>query len=210
VTITNFTMRGGTRSVRAGAIAGVALAAMGLSACGSATTRESQAASYLIILNLEAKGTGDEFDHVLASDVLTNGGVIEDDGRVRMTAAMRDVTNPNGPSTNNAITVNRYRVSYRRSDGRNTPGVDVPYPFDGAATFTVIPGEDVSVPFNLVRVQAKEEAPLRALAGNGGAMVISTLADVTFYGRDQVGREVSVTGTIGVNFADWADPETEN
>ena len=209
MTITNFTMRWGTRSVRAGAIAGVALAAMGISACGSATMRESQSASYLIILNLEAKGTGDEFDHVLASDVLTNGGVIEDDGRVRMTAAMRDVTNqnPNNPSTNNAITVNRYRVSYRRSDGRNTPGVDVPYPFDGAVTFTVIPGDDVSVPFNLVRVQAKEEAPLRALAGNGGAMVISTLADVTFYGRDQVGRDVSVTGTIGVNFADWADPE---
>ena len=53
---------------------------------------------------------------------------------------MRDVTNPNGPTSNNAITVNRYRVTYRRSDGRNTPGVDVPYAFDGAVTFTVEPG----------------------------------------------------------------------
>ena len=208
MTITNFTMRWATRSVRAGAVAGLALAALGASACGSAHSRESQASSYLIILNLEAQATGEDvWDHVLASDVMTFGGVIEDDGRVRMTAAMRDVTNPNGPSTNNVITVNRYRVSYRRSDGRNNPGVDVPYPFDGAVTFSVSPGEDVAVPFNLVRVQAKEEAPLRALSGNGGAMVISTLADVTFYGRDQVGREVSVTGTIGVNFADWADPE---
>jgi hypothetical protein len=98
-------------------------------------------------------------------------------------------------------------VTYRRSDGRSTPGVDVPYAFDGAVTFTVQPGESQTVPFNLVRVQAKAEAPLSALAGNGGAMVISTIADVTFYGRDQVGREVSVTGTIGVNFADWADPD---
>ncbi len=32
---------------------------------------------------------------------------------------------------------------YRRSDGRNTPGVDVPYAFDGAVTFTVAPGDDV-------------------------------------------------------------------
>ena len=40
-------------------------------------------------------------------------------------------------------------------------------------------------------------------------MVISTLADVTFYGQDQTGRAVSVTGTIGVNFADWADPDTK-
>jgi hypothetical protein len=204
----HFTMRWATRSVRPAAVAGLALAALGVSACGSATAREGQASSYLIILNLEATATGDTvWDHVLASDVLTNGGVIEDDGRVRMSAAMRDVTNPSGPTTNNAITVNRYRVTYRRSDGRNTPGIDVPYAFDGAVTFTVTPGDAVTVPFNLVRVQAKEEAPLRTLAGNGGAMVISTLADVTFYGRDQTGRDVSVTGTIGVNFADWADPE---
>ena len=67
-------------------------------------------------------------------------------------------------------------------------------------------GEAVTVPFNLVRVQAKLEAPLKGLTGLGAAVVISTLADVTFYGRDQTGREVSVTGTIGVNFADWADP----
>jgi hypothetical protein len=208
VTIKNLNMRWATRSVRPAAVAGLALAALGVSACGSATAREGQASSYLIILNLEASATGSsQFDHVLASDVRTKGGVIEDDGRVRMTAAMRDVTNANAPSTSNAITVNRYRVTYRRSDGRNTPGIDVPYAFDGAVTFTVSPGGDQQVPFNLVRVQAKEEAPLSALAGNGGAMVISTLADVTFFGRDQVGREVSVTGTIGVNFADWADPE---
>jgi hypothetical protein len=204
----HFTMRWATRSVRPAAVAGLALAALGASACGSATAREGTASSYLVILNLEASATGsDEFDHVLASDVRTHGGTIEDDGRVRMTAAMRDVTNPNAPTSNNAITVNRYRVTYRRSDGRNTPGVDVPYAFDGAVTFTVAPGDTQSVPFNLVRVQAKEESPLRALAGNGGAMVISTLADVTFYGRDQAGRDASVTGTIGVNFADWADPE---
>jgi hypothetical protein len=192
-------MRWATRSVRPAAVAGLTLAVLGASACGSATAREGQASSYLTILNLEASAAGEsQWDHVLASDVRTNGGIIEDDGRVRMTAAMRDVTNPNDPTANNAITVNRYRVIYRRSDGRNTPGVDVPYAFDGAVTFTVRPGTEQTVPFNLVRVQAKAEAPLSALAGNGG---------VTFYGRDQVGRDVSVTGTIGVNFADWADPD---
>jgi hypothetical protein len=45
-----------------------------------------------------------------------------------------------------------------------------------------------------------------ALANGGGAIVISTIARVTFYGRDQAGREVSVTGQIGVNFSDWGDP----
>jgi hypothetical protein len=208
VNIKNIDMRWATRSVRPVAMAGLVLAALGASACGSATAREGQASSYLTILNLEATATGDTvWEHVLASDVQTGGGVIEDDGRVRMTAAMRDVTNPNDPTTNNAITVNRYRVTYRRSDGRNTPGIDVPYPFDGAVTFTVNPGAAQTVPFNLVRVQAKLEAPLMNLRGLGGSVVISTLADVTFFGRDQVGREVSVTGTIGVNFADWADPD---
>ena len=206
--IKNLNMRWATRSVRPAAVAGLALAVLGASACGSATAREGQASSYLTILNLEATATDDTiWEHVLASDVQTRGGVIEDDGRVRMTAAMRDVTNPNGPSSNNAITVNRYRVTYRRSDGRSTPGVDVPYAFDGAVTFTVTPGDEQTVPFNLVRVQAKLEAPLMNLRGLGGSVVISTLADVTFYGRDQAGREVSVTGTIGVNFADWADKD---
>jgi hypothetical protein len=208
VNIKNLNMRWATRSVRPAAVAGLALAVLGASACGSATAREGQASSYLTILNLEATATDDTiWEHVLASDVQTRGGVIEDDGRVRMTAAMRDVTNPNGPSSNNAITVNRYRVVYRRSDGRSTPGVDVPYAFDGAVTFTVTPGDEQTVPFNLVRVQAKLESPLMNLRGLGGSVVISTLADVTFYGRDQAGREVSVTGTIGVNFADWADKE---
>ena len=44
------------------------------------------------------------------------------------------------------------------------------------------------------------------MAGGGGAIAIMTIADVTFYGRDQAGNDVSVTGSITVNFADWADP----
>jgi hypothetical protein len=98
-------------------------------------------------------------------------------------------------------------VSYRRSDGRNTQGVDIPFDFDGAVTFTVRPGEEARVPFSLVRAQAKLESPLMALRYGGNGLLISTIADVTFFGHDQTGRETSVTGKISVNFADWADPE---
>jgi hypothetical protein len=197
------------RSARWCALAGLALATAGAGACGSSTVREGTGSSYLIINALEgASGAEDSpiFSPSLGSDVRTGGGWVEDLGRVRMTIAMKDVTNPNSPTTNNSITVNRYRVSFRRSDGRNTQGVDVPYAFDGAVTFTVHPDEVIIAPFVLVRVQSKLEAPLMALTGLGGAVAISTLADVTFYGRDQTGREASVTGTISVNFADWADP----
>ena len=210
--IKNLNMHRATRSVRTAAVAGLALATLAVGACGSDEAREGQASSYLIIAALEGQGVtgsgagGGTFTPVLRSDVQTNGSVFEDNGRVTMTAAMRDVTNPN-VSTNNLITVTRYRVVFRRSDGRNTPGVEVPYAFDGAVTFTVEPGSTSSIPFSLVRAQAKLESPLMNLRGLGGSVLISTIADVTFWGRDQAGRETSVTGKISVNFADWGDPE---
>ena len=199
--IKNFSMRWATRSVRPAAVAGMALAALGVSACGSGDAREGQASSYLIVDRLVM---ADEGGAPFESDVLSDDGIFEDGAVAVVSAAMRDVTNPNGPTTNNLITINRYRVEFRRSDGRNQPGVDVPYAFDGAVTATVAPGESVTVPFVMVRIQAKLEAPLAALRFHGGALAISTIADVTFYGRDQTGREVMVTGSTSVNFADWA------
>jgi hypothetical protein len=61
--------------------------------------------------------------------------------------------------------------------------------------------------FSIVRAQAKLERPLVTLRGGNGALVISTIADVTFFGKDQTGRDVTVTGSISVNFADWADED---
>ena len=206
--IKDFTMRWATRSVRPATAAGLVLATLGAAACGSDYARQGQSPSYLVMQALEGANCQEtQFTPVLRSDVVTKGSVCEDNGRVSMGAAMHDVTSPNGPSTNNAITVNRYHVSFRRSDGRNAPGVDVPFDFDGAVTFTLSPGDVVDVPFSLVRAQAKLESPLMALRGGGNGVVISTIADVTFYGHDQAGRETFVTGKISVNFADWADPD---
>ena len=159
-----------------------------------------------------------QFGGVLESDVVTmvrvtvdgrqvqQPSIFDDGGRVKMALALKDVTSPTGPTTNNLVTFNRYRVVYKRADGRNSPGVDVPYPFDSAVTFTVTP-QGVEAGFTLVRVQAKLEAPLIQLVDDGMAIAISTIADVTFYGQDQTGREVIATGSIGVNFANWGDPQ---
>ena len=133
----------------------------------------------------------------------------EDMGKVSLKMALKDVggaSSPPTPSSTNAITVTRYHVDFKRTDGRNTPGVDVPYPFDGAVTGTIGPASS-TLTFVVVRAQAKDEAPLRALRGMGGSLIISTLAEVTFYGKDQAGNEVTVSGTISVNFADWGDPQ---
>jgi hypothetical protein len=104
------------------------------------------------------------------------------------------------------IVVERYRVTYVRSDGRNTPGTDVPYPFDGTVNFMVpVAGPATGQTFMIVRPQAKLESTLRNLAGGGGAMVVSVIAQIDFYGRQVVtGKSVSARGFLNVTFADFA------
>ncbi len=205
---------------------GAALVALGMlpfaTSCTSTQTA-GDSTSYLIIQALQgasgAKPT--QFGIPLDSDVVTLvsqnvGGqqvkvptIFDDPGQVTFQLGLKDpgtADSPASPTKTNFITVTRYHVEYVRSDGRNTPGVDVPYAFDGGMTITVGSAATTGS-FTLVRVQAKEEGPLQALAGGGGADVISTIAKVTFFGTDQAGRAVSVTGTISVNFADWGDPQ---
>ena len=62
--------------------------------------------------------------------------------------------------------------------------------------------------FELVRHIMKPESPLQALARNR-AGIISTIAEITFYGHDQTGRDVSVTGQMLVSFGDFGDPSSE-
>lgn len=172
-------------------------ALLGAGAC-AATGRPGEASSYLIVDSLTtASGAS-----ALASDVLTGGGIHEDVARVTFSLEMKDPS-ISEPSPANAITVRGYRVTFTRADGRNTQGVDVPYAFDAAMSTTV--SGTVSATIVLVRAQAKLEAPLRALAGGGGAIAISTFADVLFYGADQAGHDVTVKARISVNFADWGD-----
>ena len=182
-----------------GALLALALAGtVGASAC-SETIRTGQASSYLVITNLTG---GDDNDSTVESDVVSDEGTIfTDSGQATLALQMKDQGGP-GPSPVNSITLTQYRVEFVRSDGRNTPGVDVPHPFTGGVTTTISAAGTVN--FTLVRIQAKLEAPLRSLRGGGGAIAISTVARITFYGHDQTGREVSVTGNLDVTFADWA------
>lgn len=182
----------------------IAAVALGSLSCGE-LTRQGQSPGYLVIQVLEGAGGGSdaEFSGVLASDVETvvdgQPTVFADVGRATLALRLKDPGASTAPSPNNAITVNRYRVTYVRTDGRNTPGVDVPYAFDGAITLTV--AGEASAEFTLVRVIAKQEAPLAALRFNG--VFIDTIAEVTFYGRDQTGREVSAVGRLSVNFGNY-------
>lgn len=172
------------------------LAATMLTSC-SETIRSGQSSAYLVMTGLSSVDGS-----TLKSDVRndTTGGIAEDVGTASFQLNMKDTLDQ--PTANNAITLTQYRVEYVRSDGHNVQGVDVPYAFSGGVTLTV--NGNGSVGFTLVRIQAKQEAPLAALALHGGERAITTVAKVTFFGHDQTGREVSVTGNIEVNFADWA------
>ena len=196
---------------RALALAVLASSVLSVS-CGK-VAGQGTGGSYLIINRLEAAPGADptEFTGTLLSDVLTIVDevptIFNDVGRVTLSVGMKNpgpASGPNSPSQYDFITVDRYRVRFTRADGRNTPGVDVPYGFDGAVTLTV-GDEEQSVAFEMVRHVMKMEAPLAALAQN--ATTITTIAEVTFYGRDLAGREVAASGRILVNFGNVADPD---
>jgi hypothetical protein len=124
---------------------------------------------------------------------------------VTLRAPLKDIgaTAPLSPTSNNEVTVNRYHVEYIRADGRNTPGVDVPYAFDSALTGTIPAGGTVTLGFELVRSAAKLESPLVQLKTSPN--IINVIARVTFYGADRVGNNVTVMGQIGIEFGNFGD-----
>ena len=208
-------MKAGMRGMR-GLVATAVVLATSVS-CGD-VARLGRAPVFLSIDLLQgASGntTPGPFGNPLASDVLTNvispapcsalspcPTIFSDLGQVVLRLIPKDVINTT-PSSNNRVTITRYRVTYRRADGRNTQGVDVPYAFDGGATGTVPADGTLTLTFELVRHVAKMEAPLVQLVTN--AAVITTLADVTFYGQDQVGNAISATGLIQVDFGNFGN-----
>jgi len=189
--------------------------------CGS-VVRDGRAPVILVIDSLggiRGRATVGQATSNLSSDVftvVTTGGlcttanpcptVFSDAGQGVLHIVLKDIGLPGtspSPSSNNSVTITRVHVSYRRTDGRNQEGVDVPYGFDSASTATIGGTTTVTMGFELVRIQAKQEPPLIQLRNNG--QVISVIADVTFYGQDIVGNAVSATGSINVDFANFGD-----
>jgi len=191
-------------------IAGVGVAASMALSVGCGDVSQGQAPAQVVIDSLVAApgATPTELTGSLQSDVVTDGTIYNDVAEVTMRLRARDPGSPGvgaNPSFLNSVTINQYRVEYIRTDGQGVQGVDVPYAFTSALTFTVSNDAATAAGFQLVRHSAKEEAPLRALRTNGG--IISTIARVTFYGQDLAGNAVTVVGQIGIDFGDFADPD---
>lgn len=91
-----------------------------------------------------------------------------------------------------------YRVTFASVEGDAFPPSH-----EGALNVIIPPGEEKSVSFVLVPVDAKMAPPLEDLI-NGGEL--RTKALVEFWGtEDKTGAELHASGELDVNFADWAD-----
>jgi hypothetical protein len=188
--------------------------------CGD-VARQGSSPVYLVIDTLTGiKGgvTQGSGTTNLISDVVTNVStplpctqdnpcptIFNDLGSVVLRAPLKDIgaTAPLSPTSNNEVTLSRYHVEYIRADGRNTPGVDVPYAFDSALTGTIPAGGTVTLGFELVRSAAKLESPLVQLKTSPN--IINVIAKVTFYGADRVGNNVTVMGQLGIEFGNFGD-----
>ena len=188
----------------AGLIIG-AVCALATAACGGELLRTGRAPVYLVVTDVTAGMDGQELASFLLSDVITGGSAVNDNVRVGLRLEPK---NPTATTTAiNSVTLTRYDVVFRRTDGRNRPGTDVPYGFSGALSSTLAVGGEGGVTFVLVRHQSKREPPLANIEGGGGLRLLSTIADITIYGRDQNGNDVMVKASIDVHFGDFADPE---
>ncbi len=183
-----------------------------LASCSTPDVLEQDTTNTIIIIeNMQGQSAAGETGDDLESDVCTNDSFTEgtctvaaDFGVVEISATLK---NPNQTQTSffNDVTFRTYRVTFVRADGRNTPGVDVPFPFDGAANFTVIvDAGSATRSFIIVRNQAKLETPLANLAFGGGSVVLSVIAEVEFFGTDGAGRQISAKAFLNIHFADFA------
>lgn len=144
---------------------------------------------------------------VLDSDIRTSSGTICPD-YTSVALAVR-AKNPNATSITvpQHVLVQQYEVRYFRSDGRGTPGLDVPYPVSGPMSTEVdlATSGASAVSIEVVRRQAKLEPPLSNITGY---QIVSMIAEVTISGQTVAGQVVSASGRMQIDFADYGDADT--
>jgi len=170
---------------------------------------EDDSTSSSLLLILDITGTSIDGDEVSfqQSDVVIGGAVYADTATATLQAKLLN-PEPLIPQASQytSIVVTRYVVSYSRSDGQNTPGVDVPYSFEGSLSTLIEIDATVDIPIVIVREVAKLESPLFDLRAGGDEGVLQVTATIDFYGHDLVNNAVKATGYLSIFFADYIDP----
>jgi hypothetical protein len=198
----------------------LAIALLTYVACTS-VENDSRSASLLTVSNVEgAPGSpGEAAGTPLLSDVCDNPdgspqdpdtcAVFNDNATVTFDNDFLQVGTGSGLGTSylNDILVTQYRVDYVRSNGRNTPGVDVPFGIDGTMDIRVPVNSTASASVLVVRHTAKQEPPLSEITTGEGEKVITANAQMRFFGHDIAGRDVSATGFLEIHWANYGESQ---
>jgi hypothetical protein len=182
------------------------LGALSLAGCTAGYVKDGNAPVQLIIANLTP--------NPMSSEVLLAGSICADFAKVAVANRAKNPT-VTVPQVTMAIIVNRYEVSYYRSDGRGVQGVDVPYSISGALNASVDAATNgtTDISIEVVRRQAKLEPPLIQLEqpdnqAGGQALILTMFAKITLYGQTIAGQSVSASGSMQIDFADYVDTGT--
>jgi hypothetical protein len=167
---------------------------------------ESRSNSILVVENITGKDMSGTEAGFLQSDVVKkDNSITADTAKATLSARFMDPAPILGTSQYSDIMVTRYVVSFSRTDGRNRPGADVPFPFEGSLTTLVRVDSTASVNFVIVREAAKLEAPLVNLRDSAYGDILNMTAKIEFYGHDLTDKAVKATGYLTVYFANYVD-----
>jgi hypothetical protein len=189
----NFAGKGRGRVAAALALA----AGLAMTSCSAGYVEDNDAPVLLLVTSINSGS-------VLDSDIrigATSSFICEDEVPVALRIQSK---NPNSPLNNvSTVLLKSYEVRYFRTDGRGVEGVDVPYRITGSVAASI--AEELSVPIEVVRRQAKLEPPLTSI---NQALVLTVMAEVTIHGETVGGRRVSGSGRFQIDFADFGDNGT--
>lgn len=172
---------------------------------------DSKSDSSLIITSMTGFDMEENEVNFIQSDVLYEDpdtgetSISSDQGIATFTAELLNPAPIFDPSHYNSIMVTKYTVSYFRSDGKTTEGVDVPYSFSGSLSALVEIGSTAEVTFVVVREVAKMEPPLLSLREGRGDGVIQATAKIEFYGHDMTNHNVKAIGYLTVFFDNYVN-----
>lgn len=185
--------------MRAMALASTTVLLVGLGGC-SADYAQNGKAQYVLLM------TGINEGRVLESDVRIGSSICPDFVELRVENHSKNPNVASSPGFRGDMVIERYEVSYFRSDGRSTQGVDVPYSITGNVAFEIQAEGAEALNLEVVRRQAKIEPPLASLVGVGGGTIVTMFAEVTLHARMTTGEATnSATARLQIDFADFAD-----
>jgi hypothetical protein len=187
--------RGGALSL--GAVVAVS-AALAMAGCSADYVENNEGPVLLLITAING---GAQLD----SDV-RNGEfstfVCENEVDVELTVQNKNPNAPTAPAS--TVQLESYEVRYSRSDGRGVEGVDVPFRITGSLAATAEVGEELIVPIEVVRRQAKLEPPLDNISQT---TILTVSAQVTLFGKTISEKRVSAAARFQIDFADFGDTQ---